>query len=107
MPRRDRRGGIKKSDTRERWGNTRIVTINSPEIDLEWIEAFIKKTRLVPSRSEYIRVAVRNQINRDIKLIDSMKTFIEDEEELDPNKFVRVPGYNGDKPVEIIRRLEY
>ena len=101
MPRRHR-----YQDTRERWGETRIITVNLPEIDLVYIEKFIDSTRLVPSRSEYVRVAVRNQILKDMEKTVFQEEIIEDEESLDPKKFVRVPGYNGNEPVRIVRRLE-
>ena len=89
-----------------RWGSLRIVTINVPEIDLNYIQSIIKETRLVPSRSEYIRVAIRNQIIRDLEMVKLEKAIINGEIELDPTKFVRVPGYNGNKPLKIVRRLD-
>lgn len=101
-----RRGGYKKSDTFGNWGETKIVTVNLPEIDLAYIEKFISDTRLVPSRSEYVRVALRNQIIKDLEMIQIEKKVIKDDIKIDPNKFVSIPGYNGNKMVRIVRRLE-
>lgn len=106
MPRSLKRKYNIRGTTEARWGSTRIVTINVPEIDLDYIEHFIRETRLVPSRSEYIRVALRNQIIHDIKLTKDITKIVRDEIKLDPRKFVRVPGYNGNKPLKIVRRLE-
>lgn len=100
------RRGYPNANTFGRWGSTRIVTINVPEIDLDYIEKFIEDTRLVPSRSEYIRVALRNQIIRDIEMVNTEIDIIKGEIRLDPKKFVRVPGYNGNQPLKIVRRLD-
>ncbi len=62
---------------------------------------------LVVSRSEWIRNAIRNQINADLETVRYEKAVVEETEEyFDPKKFVRVPGYNGNKLVKIIQRLE-
>ena len=90
----------------EKWGATRICTVNLPELDLAYIKKFIDETRLTPSRSEYIRVALRNQIIRDIEMVNTEKAIIKGALKFDPEKFVLVPGYNGNKPLKIIRRLE-
>jgi len=95
-----------KSPASTIWGDLRIITINVPIIDLDYIEKFIDETGLVPSRSEYLRVALRNQINRDLKMSKLLKAFIKGELKFDPEKFVLVPGYNNNKPVPILRRLE-
>ena len=87
-------------------GEMKIITINVPRIDLYYIQKLMD-VGLVPSRSEYIRNAIRNQINRDLELVRFQKNVIEEKEEyFDPEKFVRVPGYNGNEPVKIVRRLE-
>lgn len=101
MPGYNRCGRWKSGD----WVGLKIVTVNLPEIDLEYIEMIIK-VGFVPSRSEYVRVAVRNQINADIERINSQEGIINEEIRLDPERFVRVPGYNGNKPLKILRRLD-
>ncbi len=88
-------------------GELKIVTINVPRIDLNYIQQFMDEG-LVPSRSEYIRNAIRNQINADFETVKYEKRVVEGtEKRFDPKKFVRVPGYNGNEPVKIVRRLEY
>ncbi len=87
-------------------GELKIITINVPRLDLYYIQKLMD-VGLVPSRSEYIRNAVRNQINRDLELVRFQKNVMEEKEEFfDPKKFVRVPGYNGNEPLKIVKRLE-
>ena len=87
-------------------GEMKIITINVPRIDLYYIQKLMD-VGLVPSRSEYIRNAMRNQINSDLEIVRYEKAVIEGTEEyFDPKKFVRIPGYKGNKPVKIIERLE-
>ena len=84
----------------------KIVTCNFPIKHINYIKKLIEYG-LVPSRSEYVRRAVGNQIADDLKT----KRYVEDvmvgKIKLDPSKYIKIPGYNGDKPVEIIRRLDY
>jgi len=89
----------------ENWTCLKIVTCNISENDLKFIELFVKEC-IAPSRSAYVRNAVRNQINRDIKTFKTYKGIINEVIKLDPEKFVMIPGYNGNKPIEILRRLE-
>ena len=87
-------------------GELKIITINVARLDLYYIQKLMD-VGLVPSRSEYIRNAIRNQINADLETVRYEKAVIEGTEEyFDPTKFVRVPGYNGNEPLKIVRRLE-
>ncbi len=89
-----------------RHGELKIITINVPRLDLYYIQKFMD-AGLVPSRSEYVRNAIRNQINADFETVRFEKRVVEGtEKRLDPEKFVRIPGYNGNEPVKIVRRLE-
>lgn len=89
-----------------RHAELKIVTINVPKLDLYYIQKMLD-AGLVPSRSEYIRVAIRNQINADLETVRYEIGVVEGiEERFDPKKFVRVPGYNGNKPMKIVKRLE-
>lgn len=95
-----------RAKIKQKYGKMKVITCNLPEIDLDYINMIIGAYGFVPSRSEYIRIAVRNQINKDIKNQAKKVDIINGEIELDPEKFVRVPGYNGNQPVEIIKRLD-
>ncbi len=87
-------------------GELKVITINVPRLDLYYIQKLMD-VGLVPSRSEYIRNAIRNQINADLETVRYEKAVIEGTEEcFDPKKFVRVPGYNGNEPLKIVKRLE-
>jgi len=99
----------KRNEASVTWGGPlKIVTVNLPVFDLKFIERFVLNgdTVLVSSRSEYIRVAVRNQIIKDLELVEKQLSFLENKDLYDTSKFVRVPGYNGNEPVKILRRLE-
>lgn len=96
-----RSGGL----TSEDYNDLKIITCNLPELDLAFIDKFIIR-RIVPSRSEYIRVALRRSINMDIELLKIEDDIVDEKIKLDPEKFVRVPGYNRNRPVKIIRRLD-
>ena len=87
-------------------GEIKIITISVPRIDLYYIQKLMD-VGLVPSRSEYVRNAIRNQINADLETVRYEKAVVEGTEEyFDPKKFVRVPGYSGNEPLKIVRRLE-
>ncbi|MFX0006459.1 MAG: ribbon-helix-helix domain-containing protein [Promethearchaeota archaeon] len=95
----------------------KIVTVNIPESYLDSIEKLVGEDGLYPSRSELIRVAVRDFLLRELKLATNLAKYKEaDIEEFDDENFVRVPveKLNEDKePVrefktyKIIKRLEY
>ncbi len=96
----------------------KIVTVNIPESYLDSIEKLVGEGGLYPSRSELIRVAVRDFLLRELKMADTIAKYKETEIEdgFDNENFVRVPieRLNKDKePVrefktyKIIKRLEY
>ncbi|MFX1388869.1 MAG: ribbon-helix-helix domain-containing protein [Promethearchaeota archaeon] len=95
----------------------KIVTVNIPETYLDSIEKLVGENGLYPSRSELIRVAVRDFLLRELKMADSMARYNESKiEDLDDENFVRVPIERlneKDEPVrefktyKIIRRLEH
>lgn len=97
----------------------KIVTVNVPESYLDSIEKLVGEHGLYPSRSELIRVAVREFLLRELKMADNMAKFNEPEpepEDFDDQNFVRVPveRLNGEgetvrefKTYKIIKRLDY
>ncbi|MCK4380856.1 MAG: ribbon-helix-helix protein, CopG family [Candidatus Lokiarchaeota archaeon] len=95
----------------------KIVTVNIPESFLDSIEKLVGGNGLYPSRSELIRVAVRDFLLRELKMADNMAKYKETEvENFDDENFVRVPVERlneNDEPVrefktyKIVKRLEY
>jgi Arc/MetJ-type ribon-helix-helix transcriptional regulator len=95
----------------------KIVTVNIPETYLDSIEKLVGENGLYPSRSELIRVAVRDFLLRELKVADNIARYKESEiEDFDNENFVRVPVERldeNDEPVrefktyKIIKRLEY
>jgi len=95
----------------------KIVTVNIPESYLDSIEKLVGESGLYPSRSELIRVAVRDFLLRELKMANNMAKYRETEiEDFDDERFVRVPveKLNEDnqpvrefKTYKIIKRLEY
>ncbi len=95
----------------------KIVTVNIPESYLDSIEKLVGENGLYPSRSELIRVAVRDFLLRELKVADNIARYKESEiEDFDNENFVRVPVERldeNDEPVrefktyKIIKRLEY
>jgi len=85
-------------------GELKIITCNIPLEHLKYVQKLMD-WGIVPSRSEYIRRAVGNQIERD----NETKRYVEEviETTIDNKNFIKIPGYNGNKPVQILRRLEY
>lgn len=90
--------------------------MNVPESYIEAIEKLVGENGLYPSRSELIRVAVRDFLIRELKLADNMAKFKKEEEEFDEENYVRVPVERlneKNEPVrefktyKIIKRLEY
>ena len=79
-----------------------IVTVNLPKKILKVIEK-IRVWGLTPSRSEYVRNAVREAINVDLNFMDKVDAVIESEE---PN-IIRVPNGDGTYTIrKILRRIE-
>jgi len=80
----------------------KIVTINIPR-KLHTFLLKMKEWGLIPSVSEALRHTCIKYCRDLYKL---MKEIDKDLDNFDPKKFVRVPGYNGNKPVRIVRRLD-
>ena len=93
----------------------KIVTVNVPESYIEAINKLIGADGLYPSRSELIRVAVREFLIKELKMTKNFMKYEEPEDdEFDEENFVRVPieSSNPDarqefKTYKIIKRLEY
>ena len=80
---------------------SKITTVNLREDQLKEIESLLFVSSL--SYSEYIRRAVQYKLELDME----ETKLIRENERLEKKGFVRIPGYNGNKPVQIIRRLDY
>ena len=83
----------------------RIITVNLPEKILYTIDNLTGPTNLYPSRSELIRIAVRDFLISEIQTAKSFANYHEkkqkiqnDVTELDPTQFVRIPI--GNCPVD-------
>ena len=95
----------------------KIVTVNIPESYLESIKKLVGDDGLYPSRSELIRVAVREFLIRELKMANNMAKYKEEKvEEIDDENYVRVPVERlneKDEPIrefktyKVIRRLSY
>lgn len=95
----------------------KICTVNVPESYIEAINKLIGEDGLYPSRSELIRVAVREFLIKELKMAKKMVKFNEPEgDDFDEENFVRVPiesrNEQGEihqqfKTYKIIKRLEY
>ena len=97
----------------------KIVTINVPEAYIASMAKLVGEHGLYPSRSELIRVAVREFLIKELKMADKMAKYKEvkaPEEVLDEKQFVRVPITRLDeanekvrefKVYKIVRRLEH
>lgn len=93
------------------------MTVNIPESYLESVAKLVGEGGFYPSRSELIRVAVRDFLIKELKRANEMIKYKEVEvEELDDEKYVRVPTEKMDekeepirefKTYKIIKRLEY
>ena len=99
-------------------GNIKIVTVNINETDLDSIKKLVGADGLYPSRSELIRVAVREFLLKELAVADRMAKYKKEEiEEFDEKNYVRVPIETTDenneplrrefKTYKIVRRLEY
>ena len=98
----------------------KIVTVNIPESYLESINRLLDNKAhpnggMYPSRSELIRVAVRDFLIKEIRRAKEI-ILMPERDKLDPKKFVNVPQItkdeNGDPIKEfitykIVKRLEY
>jgi len=100
-----------------RRNDLKIVTVNVPESYLESIKRLIGENGLYPSRSELIRVAVREFLIKELRRANEIIKYKEVEvEKLDDKNFVRVPIEKMDennepvrefKTYKIVKRLEY
>lgn len=95
--------------------NMKIVTCNVPSIFVDIIKLLVGNTedKLYPSRSELIRVAVRDFIKKNIKKIEQAKLespLVEEDEDVEA---IRIPVESKDaiepvrefKDYKIIKRL--
>lgn len=60
----------------------KIVTCNLPEPFISAMEKLISEYGLYPSRSELIRVAVREFLIKELKVLDKFQEYSENEENL-------------------------
>ena len=88
----------------------KIVTVNVPESYLGAINKLIGENGLYPSRSELIRVAVRDFLLRELKMAKNMARYNQSEEEaeevFDEENFVRVPIETVNEKSEPIREFK-
>ncbi len=93
------------------------MTVNIPESYIESIKRLVGEGGLYPSRSELIRVAVREFLIKELKNANEIIKYKEVKvEEFDDKNFVRVPvnklNENNEpvrefKTYKILKRLEY
>ena len=92
-------------------GPLKIITCNLPLEILKYIQKLMD-WGLVPSRSEYVRAAVTNQVREDLETKKYVEEVIETDE-IKVERTVKIPegydyieGFNGNKPFKTTR-LEY
>ena len=84
----------------------KIVTVNVPESYLGSIKKLVGEHGLYPSRSELIRVAVREFLIKELQMANNMAKFKETKvEDFDDKHFVRVPVKGIDKEGEPVREF--
>lgn len=86
----------------------KIVTVNIPKSYLGAINKLIGENGLFPSRSELIRVAVRDFLLKELKMAKNMAKYNEPEteEESDDENFIRVPIEKTNEKSETIRKFK-
>ena len=87
----------------------KIVTVNIPESYLDSIKKLVGEHGLYPSRSELIRVAVREFLIKELNMANNMAKYKEakvEEEEIDDESLVRVPVERLNKKDEPIREFK-
>lgn len=97
----------------------KIVTINIPESYVDAMEKLVGENGLYPSRSELVRVAVREFLLKELKIAEKMSNFANDDNidnqddfeiKNEKDNYVKVPVINDDKLMyktyKIVRRLE-
>jgi Arc/MetJ-type ribon-helix-helix transcriptional regulator len=89
------------------WKDLQILTTNLSRKMITFIDECVR-FGLIASRSEYIRIAVKNQLNIDFNFMNTLEHEIKEvrKKDFDPNRYVKIPGYNHNKPVKIIRRMD-
>ena len=89
--------------------NLKIVTVNVPTNFLKAIEKLVGDDGLYPSRSELIRVAVREFLMEELQKADNNCRFMKEEktnESFDPEKFVSVPTQDFNENNEELRTFK-
>lgn len=101
----------KRQNYRDEEHDLKIVTCNIPKKHLEYIRKLLE-WGIVPSRSEYVRHAIADQISRDFETKKYVEEVIE-ADEIKVERSVKIPegydyveGFNGNKPFKTTR-LEY
>jgi len=91
----------------------KIVTVNVPESYIDAIKKLVGEDGLFPSRSELIRIAVREFLLNELKHAENTAKLDKQKEgqpKLDPRKFARVPiekdGKREFKTYKVIKRME-
>ncbi len=87
----------------------KIVTVNIPESYIETIAKLVGNHGLYPSRSELIRVAVREFLIKELKMANDMAMHKEPEvkaDDFDDKKFVRVPIVRRNEGNEPVREFK-
>ena len=88
----------------------KICTVNVPESYIGAINKLIGENGLYPSRSELIRVAVREFLLKELKMANNMAKYNEQEDEaeedFDEENFVRVPIEKVNEKSEPIREFK-
>ncbi len=87
----------------------KIVTVNIPETFIGIIKKLVGEHGLYPSRSELIRVAVREFLIKKLQMANNMVKYTETKVEIDAideEKFVRVPIVRRDEDNEPVREFK-
>jgi Arc/MetJ-type ribon-helix-helix transcriptional regulator len=88
----------------------KIVTVNVPESYIDAIKTLIGDGGLYPSRSELVRVAVRKFLIKELKMAKRLtkmyNTDIRAKEDIDEDKFVRIPVRKKDKNGDEVREFQ-
>jgi antitoxin ParD1/3/4 len=76
----------------------RIVTVNLPQAYIKTIEGFVGENGLYPSRSELIRVAIREFLMKELEIAQNFPKF---NSEIPANHIISEPMKNDDLVVRI------
>ena len=88
----------------------KIITVNLPVPYINTIKLLVGREGLYPSRSELIRVAIRDFLSKELKMAKNLNTITQEEKEIINNtsingdKFVRIPT---DSSNDIGNTMEY